>query len=109
METGYPRFFIHRLIVSLGERICARFGNADQMAMPFCCHTYTFQCERNLKSKSALTQTNKIHTAMLAVKPIANLKNYISWDQAELHVVLYPKDLFPSCQGILAAYRIWDF
>ncbi|KAL9099819.1 MAG: hypothetical protein Q9163_004732 [Psora crenata] len=95
MKTGYPRFFIHRLIVSLGERLCERFGRTSQMAMPFCCHQYAHQCKIYLESKRDDVQTNEIRAMRFAMRPLARARHQINWDQAELHVIFYPHDLFP--------------
>ncbi|KAL9130013.1 MAG: hypothetical protein Q9217_001697 [Psora testacea] len=115
MKTGYPRFFIHRLIVKLGERLCDTFGHGDQMAMPFCCQTYANYCERYLKFKVADVQTNRIYVTWLAIGPTSNARDHVHWDQAELHVVFYPRDVFPHAKdfwqhtgfGISSRYAVY--
>lgn len=104
MRTGYPRFFIHRLVETLAGRICEKLEHElpkTQMAMLFPSEMHALQCERYLKLQAADDLTVDTGTVSLASNSLvaAGQTPEVHWEHAEIHVVLYPADLYPLAKG----------
>ena len=106
MRTGYPRFFIHRLIEVLARHICEKAqheSSLTQMVMVFPGRGCALQCERYLTYHAAkdCAMNVSIRTVSLALKsPHTPLQTpRIQWEHAELHAVLYPFDLYPLAKS----------
>ena len=124
MRNGHPRFFIHKFIEALAERICGRLVSpiteghdfkprvkeyepqVAQMAMLFPSKIHALQCEQYLEQHTPNTPSVVTHcTVSLASSTLGALEQYrtIHWEQAELHAVLYPPDLYPR------ARKFWQY
>ena len=103
MKTGYPRFFIHRSIVSLGEGLirkhqAALFGaqSIDSIGtVLFYCEKHAVHCEQYLLSKASEFEHLVVRRICFASgKSTKRHDREIIWDRTELHVVVYSQDLF---------------
>lgn len=67
------------------------------MAMLFPGETHALQCERYLRHHAVNNPTILTRTVLLALSTVGAVEQYrrIHWEQAELHAVLYPPDLYP--------------
>ena len=106
MRTGYPRFFIHRLIELLTRHVCEKVQHGSssiQMAMVFPSRVHALQCLRYLThhatNKCAMTISMRIVSLALKTPGTALQTSEIQWDQAECHAVLYPFHLYPLAKS----------
>ena len=106
MRTGYPRFFIHRLIESLARHICEKVQHGSsliQMAMLFPAKIHALQCERYLTHHATNDGAMNVsmRTVSLALKtPGTALQTPgVQWEQAEIYAVLYPSEFYPLAKG----------
>ena len=120
MRTGYPRFVIHRSIIALAERVVDRFGDHTStssslpdtcsdgevsrlrtklMAMLFPDRCSASQCKSFLSLHALDYPASSIHTITLASEALQHQNpertRIVEWSKAELHTVLYPRELFP--------------
>ena len=99
MQTGYPRFFIHRLIERLAQHVCEKLKHEflrPQKAMLFPSKTQALRCKRYLTDHAPETSPAGICVVSLASSPLiaAEETTSIHWEHAEIHAVLYPSDLY---------------
>lgn len=120
MHTGYPRFFIHRSIVALGDKIVERFGNEimrNRQRDNASEHAPTITWQAMLFPDRQAAVRCAAYISRMSVEPTGRDPPplYISefsrsrpkrdsypsehqsatdWANAELHAVLYPADSF---------------
>lgn len=112
MQTGYPRFFIHRTIMRLAEHIMERFSDIDRegsntntaaatpreddgkkqlIAMLFSCNKHAFQCAKFLKTQASTS--GKVIMLRLGHASDCWGVDTVDWAKARLDAVLFPPDL----------------
>lgn len=115
MRTGYPRFYIHRTIDALAERIIKQFrsyGRNDQSlsaitssqglqrkAMLFPYQTAAFRCVEFIArmSKNSCMDFTVLKLNFASKIPTKTNQSHdgrIDWNSGELYAVLYPIELF---------------
>ena len=106
MRTGYPRFFIHRLIEILARHICEKVqGDSSlvQMAMVFPGKEHALQCERYLThhatNNCAMNVSMRTVSLVLKTPDTALQTPGVQWEKAEIHAVLYPSHLDPLAKS----------
>jgi len=112
MRTGYPRFFIHRLIDELSQKIVTTYqrdhvpfdsSNAPTLfGMIFPSAQYASYCENYLKG-CGKTQDSHIKTVIVGSPSLhmstCLFKKQTDWAKLELYVVLYPSQIFPLAKS----------
>lgn len=118
MQTGYPRFFIHRTIKKLAGHIVERFGDIDRdgssvdarssteredgsknktLAMLFPCGKHVLQCAEFLKPQASTSR--RVITLRLGLASECLELDWVDWAKAEFYAVLFPSDLFPLAKS----------
>ncbi|KAF7314396.1 hypothetical protein MKEN_00912300 [Mycena kentingensis (nom. inval.)] len=96
MVSGYPRFFIHLSIRKLA-RICEqKFGAKNESCILFPTHKIADQCRTYIQLRST-QPVRLIHFSICPEDkhPCGEDDHLISASAANLHIVLFPQDVFP--------------
>ncbi|KZO94142.1 PLP-dependent transferase [Calocera viscosa TUFC12733] len=99
MQTGYPRFFVHRTIQKAGltqrqlATMCEqRFGRADERAMLFPSGKIASECARFMISQSREPGPLPVRTTHFVLHPS---EQDGPAEPTELHIVLFPSAAWP--------------
>lgn len=92
MKTGYPRFFIHKLIQKLANKIVADYGSPDQTAILFPSKKKAELCVRFLKDKVPDLKDSEVR--ILSLVPVQHADHATQLEgppvTSNLSAVLYP-------------------
>lgn len=110
LKTGYPRFFIHRLIDRLAEKIVERFhthndhllslssGRETLLGMLFPCKRSADQCAQFLRKSLPEIQTCRFTVLSFCKESNSpsrlQTKFGVDWQNLELYAVVYPNSAF---------------
>jgi len=95
MTTGYPRFFIHKLIVAFAEDIVKTLGNPGEQAMLFPSTRTARRCATFILSKEPSSSPDQVHVIDLAWDRSRATSETLSKVSPSISAVLFPKELFP--------------
>ncbi|KAH8656556.1 pyridoxal phosphate-dependent transferase [Tricladium varicosporioides] len=115
MQTGYPRFFIHRYIDELAGKIARRYQEDHNLYQPdsnspalhcmlFPSAYHSDKCEEFLKRNNICeTQKNPIKTLNLGLATIKTKNCFpskqVDWANLELYAVIFPLGLLPIAKS----------
>ncbi|KZT60863.1 PLP-dependent transferase [Calocera cornea HHB12733] len=94
MQTGYPRFFVHRTIQKLATMCEQRFGRPDERAMLFPSAKIASECARFMASQSAAPEALAVRTTHFVLYPSEQDASSAA-EPTELHIVLFPSAAWP--------------
>ncbi|KAI5280917.1 hypothetical protein KEM54_003502, partial [Ascosphaera aggregata] len=97
METGYPRFFIHKSIQVLVSEIVARFGNVGDSAMLFPSEKGARVCREFMISRLTSTDARNIRIVGLVMPEVGPQPPIIT---SNLYSVIFPQELFPVAKQV---------
>ncbi|KAE8150557.1 pyridoxal phosphate-dependent transferase [Aspergillus avenaceus] len=95
MQNGYPRFFIHKIIVVLANDIVAKYGSPDQTAMLFPSHKTARRCYDFIKAKAEPGTAGDISIVDLVLDKSKETSKIIVKVAPSVSAVLFRQDLFP--------------
>ncbi|KAG4413368.1 hypothetical protein IFR04_013485 [Cadophora malorum] len=95
MVTGYPRFFIHKLIAAFAEDIVKKVGTPGEQAMLFPSTRTARRCVDFMHSRDPSISTDKIHVVDLVLDVSRTDSEMLKKISPAISAVIYPKDLFP--------------
>lgn len=95
LTTGYPRFFIHKLIASFAEDIVKRYGKPDQQAMLFPSNKTARRCLNFMKSRASSIAVDKIMVVDLVLDRSQTNSEILTKLSPSISAVLFQTDLFP--------------
>ncbi|PVG01413.1 PLP-dependent transferase, partial [Serendipita vermifera] len=94
MNTGYPRFFIHRSIQKLSAICEQKFGNGDEKCMIFPSITFATACRDFMTSKDSTTTARIVQFLICPQEDTSSIKSNLSSKYharvPELHIILFP-------------------
>ncbi|KAL6149750.1 Cystathionine gamma-synthase [Exserohilum turcicum] len=94
MKTGYPRFFIHKIIQALAATIADKYGRPDESAMLFPTHAIAARCQDFFFSQAP--DLNASQVRILDFLPIGEKERSHEFDiiSPRISAVLFPKERF---------------
>ncbi|PWY87996.1 PLP-dependent transferase [Aspergillus sclerotioniger CBS 115572] len=95
LPTGYPRFFIHKLIVAFADDIVAKYGTPDQTAMLFPFSKISQRCLDFIKAKAESGFAGDIKIINLFLDKSKEVSDMIAKVSPSVSAVIFHKDLFP--------------
>ncbi|EKD15097.1 uncharacterized protein L3040_003702 [Drepanopeziza brunnea f. sp. 'multigermtubi'] len=94
MITGYPRFFVHKLIVAFAEDIVKQNGRPDQQAMLFPSTRTAQRCVAFMHSRDPAITADQIHLVDLVLDLSRTNSEILKKLSPSISAVIFPKDLF---------------
>ncbi|SCV01639.1 LAME_0G17546g1_1 [Lachancea meyersii CBS 8951] len=98
MTTGYPRFFIHKLIQKLCSNLAAKFAKEDETCLVFPSYQVAKRCREFVRIKG--NGTARVRILQLATPPPATDEERSWRRECRISVVFVAKDSF----GLLKQY-----
>ncbi|KHJ30522.1 putative cystathionine gamma-synthase [Erysiphe necator] len=96
LATGYPRFFIHKLITVFAEDILKKYGDQDlQKAMLFPSSRAAHRCIEFILSKETSITRNDLHVIELVSNPKIINQKWLRNISPTVSAVLFPIGTFP--------------
>ncbi|KAH8592256.1 pyridoxal phosphate-dependent transferase [Bisporella sp. PMI_857] len=96
LSTGYPRFFIHKLIVAFAEDIVEKHGSMDEKAMLFPSTKTAQRCLQFIKAKaSPSSPVDHVKIVDLVLDRSKTSSEILIKISPAVSAVIYHKDLFP--------------
>ncbi|RDW67926.1 putative o-succinylhomoserine (thiol)-lyase [Coleophoma cylindrospora] len=95
MVTGYPRFFIHKLIVAFAEDIVKRYGSQGQQAMLFPSTKCARRCAKFIISRDSSIDAAAISVLDLVLDTAVDTPEILRKISPTISAVLFPGELFP--------------
>ncbi|PMD56122.1 PLP-dependent transferase [Hyaloscypha bicolor E] len=95
MPTGYPRFFIHKLIVAFADDIIAKYGTPDRKALLFPSSKAAQRCHNFIKAKAEPSFTGDIKIIDLFLDKSKETSEIIAKVSPSISAIIFHKDLFP--------------
>lgn len=98
MQTGYPRFFIHKSIKQLCDSLAAKFAKDEETCLVFPSYQTAKRCREYVKVKSE--GSPRIRILQLATPPPASEEEQAWRHECKIAVVFAPK----ICYSLLKQY-----
>ncbi|KAF8866078.1 PLP-dependent transferase [Acephala macrosclerotiorum] len=95
MVTGYPRFFIHKLIVAFAEDIVKEYGKIGQQAMLFPSCKTARRCVSFMQSKDHSGASQDIQVIDLVLDNSRADSETLKKISPSISAVIFQKELFP--------------
>ncbi|KAG9249158.1 cystathionine gamma-synthase-like protein [Calycina marina] len=99
LTTGYPRFFIHKLIVAFAEEIAAKYGAPSQQAMLFPTAKTARRCMQFIRSNPpADSSTAEVRVVDLVLDRSKTSSELLLKISPCISAVLFPSDIFSTAK-----------
>ncbi|KAH8819616.1 cystathionine gamma-synthase-like protein [Xylogone sp. PMI_703] len=95
MVTGYPRFFIHKLIRAFAEDIVKKYGSESQNAMLFPSPSAARRCIKFIRSIEPSIKTDQVKIIDLVLDPNREEAKNLSKLCPSISAVIFSLELFP--------------
>ncbi|KAL5323389.1 hypothetical protein ACEPPN_007924 [Leptodophora sp. 'Broadleaf-Isolate-01'] len=95
LTTGYPRFFIHKLITAFAEDIIKKVGTPDEQAMLFPSTRTARRCIDFMHSRDPSISADQIRVVDLVLDVSRTDSEMLKKVSPAISAVIYPKELFP--------------
>ncbi|APA14151.1 hypothetical protein SS1G_11000 [Sclerotinia sclerotiorum 1980 UF-70] len=95
MTTGYPRFFIHKLIVAFADDIVKAFGSQNEQAMLFPSAKTARSCVTFMLSRDKSISLNQLTVIDLVLERNQASSEVLTKISPSISAVLFAKELFP--------------
>ncbi|TAQ87345.1 hypothetical protein B7494_g4324 [Chlorociboria aeruginascens] len=95
LTTGYPRFFIHKIIAAFAEDIIKRYGSSDQQAMLFPSTRTANRCLQFIRVRSTSTTADQARVIDLVLDHSQTTSQTLAKLSPTISAVLFAKELFP--------------
>ncbi|PQE14528.1 cystathionine gamma-synthase protein [Rutstroemia sp. NJR-2017a BBW] len=95
MTTGYPRFFIHKLILAFADDITKAYGSPDEQAMLFPSTKTANSCVKFMLGRDPSISPNQLKVVDLVLERGPGSTEIITKLSPSISAVLYPKEFFP--------------
>ncbi|RAK96159.1 cystathionine gamma-synthase [Aspergillus ibericus CBS 121593] len=95
LSTGYPRFFIHKLIEAFADDIVAKYGAPDQKAMLFPSRKSAQRCHGFINAKAGSSVSGDVKIIDLFLKKSKEVSEIIAKISPSISAVIFHEDLFP--------------
>ncbi|KAI9847889.1 MAG: Structural maintenance of chromosomes protein 6 [Thelocarpon superellum] len=99
METGYPRFYIHKSIAHFADIIRQRYGKANEQAMLFPSHRVALRCAEFVRIQAQARQQPRVRAVELQLRPTTSTDTSASVLRSGCSAVLYPSELHPRAKS----------
>lgn len=94
MKTGYPRFYIHKLIKALAAEILKRWGKDEEDAMLFPSCRTAQRCVEFMLGRDSAIKPSELRIIDLVVDPKTKSESLVK-AVPTVSAVLFPKQYFP--------------
>ncbi|RAL61954.1 hypothetical protein DID88_002443 [Monilinia fructigena] len=95
MTTGYPRFFIHKLIAAFADDIVKAYGCRNEQAMLFPSAKTARNCVAFMLSREKSISPSSLNVVDLIFDRNPGSSEVLTKISPSISAVLYPKELFP--------------
>ncbi|KAA8566321.1 hypothetical protein EYC84_008909 [Monilinia fructicola] len=95
MTTGYPRFFIHKLIVAFANDIVQAYGGHNEQAMLFPSAKTARNCVAFMLSREKSISPGSLNVVDLVLDRNRASSEVLTKISPSISAVLFPKELFP--------------
>lgn len=95
MTTGYPRFFIHKLIQAFANDIIAKHGKPGQKAMLFPTRTIASRCLTFIRGRAPESVLEDIAVVNLVLDSTNPLSKPLRSLRPEVSAILFSEECFP--------------
>ncbi|KUJ10624.1 cystathionine gamma-synthase-like protein [Mollisia scopiformis] len=95
MVTGYPRFFIHKLITAFADDIVKKHGKTGQQAMLFPSSRAARRCVNFMQSKDQSGTSDHLQVVDLVLDNSRADSETLKKISSSISAVIYNRDLFP--------------